>query len=441
VTRGHRTRARARAAAPVVAAAAAAVLAVTAAGPAGTRPAGAGPDDIAARARALHREAIVVDTHLDAPDQLSAKWADVARRGATDHFDLPRAAEGGLTAPFFSIYVSAAYADRGAARRALELIDLTHRVVDGHPKEMVLAASVAEIRAAKQAGKLAVLMGIEGGHAIEDSLAVLREMYRAGVRYITLTHTNTNHWADSSGPFYEADYDPKRYVVHGGLSGFGREVVKEMNRLGMIVDISHVADATVDDVLEVSRAPVMASHSSCRAIASMPRNLTDDQIKRIAAKGGVVMINIGSTFLDQRTWDWLKTAAAKIRPEWVKLREQHKGNPEAFAAAATALWSRAGTPPRAAWTKVIEHIEHVIQVAGEDAVGLGTDFDGVPNPPIGLDDVSMLPKLTEELLRRGHSEARVKKVLGENFLAFFGRVEAVRASLAKEPPSTAVYTK
>jgi membrane dipeptidase len=209
----------------------------------------------------------------------------------------------------------------------------------------------------------------------------------------------------------------------------------------MIVDISHVSDATVDDVLAVSRAPVMASHSSCRAIADMPRNLTDDQIKRIAARGGVVMINFGSTFLDQKVWDWYKAAAVKIRPAWIKLRQQHKDDPAAFAAATTALWSTAGTPPRAAWTKVIEHVEHVIQVAGEDAVGLGTDFDGVPNPPIGLEDVSMLPRLTEELLRRGHSEARVKKVLGENFLAFFARVEAARAQLAAEPPSTAVYRK
>ncbi len=408
---------------------------------AGLASAPAGADDVAARARALHRQAIVVDAHLDAPDQLARRWADVGKRGATDHFDLLRAADGGLTAPFFSIYVAASYAGGGAARRAHELIDLTRRVVDGHPTKMVLAASPAEIRAAKQAGKLAVLMGIEGGHAIEDSLAVLREMYRAGIRYMTLTHTNTNHWADSSGPFYEADFDPKRSAVHGGLSDFGREVVKEMNRIGMIVDISHVSDATVDDVLAVSRAPVMASHSSCRAISNLPRNLTDDQIRRIAAKGGVVMINFGSTFLDQKVWDWLKATAAKLRPAYVKLRQQHKGDPAAFAAATQALWAQAGAPPRAPWTKAVDHIEHVIRIAGEDAVGLGTDFDGVPNPPIGLEDVSLLPRLTEELLRRGHSEARVKKVLGENFLAFFGRIEAVRAKLAAEPPSTAVYRK
>jgi len=397
-------------------------------------------DDVATRAKKLHGAAIVVDTHLDAPDQLANRWADVATRGATDHFDLPRAREGGLTAPFFSIYVAASYADGGAARRALELIDITRRTVDGHPKDMVLAASPAEIRAAKRAGKLAILMGIEGGHAIEDSLGVLREMYRAGVRYMTLTHTNTNHWADSSGPFYEPDFDPKKSAVHDGLSEFGKTVVKEMNRLGMIVDISHVSDATIHDVLEVSRAPVMASHSSCRAIANMPRNLTDDQIKQIAAKGGVVMINFGSAFLDQKIYDQFVAALAKIKPEYLRIKAAYAKDPARMRSEMMALRKNQGPSPRADWTKVIEHIEHVIAVGGEDAVGIGADFDGIEDTPIGLDDVSFLPKISEELLRRGHSEAQVKKVLGENFLAFFARVEAAKARLASEPPATAVYT-
>ncbi len=396
-------------------------------------------DDFAKRAQKLVRDSIVVDTHLDAPDQLDEKWADVAVKGSTDHFDIPRAQQGGLTAPFFSIYVAASYADKGAAKRALELIDLTHRVVDGHPKDMVMAASVADIRAAKQGGKIAVLMGIEGGHAIEDSMAVLREMYRAGVRYMTLTHTNTNHWADSSGPFYEPDFDPKKSAIHDGLTSFGRDVVKEMNRLGMIVDVSHVSDATIDDVLAVSRAPVMASHSSCRAIANMPRNLTDDQIKRIAAKGGIVDINFGSMFLDQKAYDELKVKQAKIKKEWIEVKEKYKNEPAKLAEWRRATIKAQGAPYRTQWTKVIEHIEHVIKVGGEDAVGIGSDYDGVGDTPIGLDDVSLLPKIAEELLRRGHSEARVKKVLGENFLAFYARVEAVKAGLAKEPPSTATY--
>lgn len=397
-------------------------------------------DEVATRAHKLHTDAIVVDSHLDAPDQLSSKWADVATEGATDHFDIPRARAGGLTAPFFSIYVAASYADHGAARRALELIDLTHRVVDGHPKDMMLAGSVAEIRAAKRAGKLAILMGIEGGHAIEDSLGVLREMYRAGVRYMTLTHTNTNHWADSSGPFYEPDFDPKKSAVHDGLSTFGEDVVKEMNRIGMIVDISHVSDATIRDVLAVSRAPVMASHSSSRAIANMPRNLTDDQIKQIAGKGGVVMINVGSGFLDQKVYDQFVATLARMKPAYLKLKAKYAKDPARLRTEVQALRKQQGTLPRAAWTKVVEHIEHVIAVGGEDAVGLGADFDGIQDPPIGLEDVSLYPKLTEELLRRGHSDARVKKVLGENFLAFFARVEAVKAKLASEPPRTTVYS-
>jgi len=397
-------------------------------------------DDVATRAKKLHAEAIVVDTHLDAPDQLSTKWADIATRGATDHFDIPRARDGGLTAPFFSIYVAASYADNGAAKRALELIDITHRVVDGHPKDLTLAVTAADIRAAKQAGKIGILMGIEGGHAIEDSLGVLREMYRAGVRYMTLTHTNTNHWADSSGPFYEPDFDPRKSAVHDGLTAFGKDVVKEMNRLGMIVDISHVSDATIRDVLAVSRAPVMASHSSCRALSSIPRNLTDDQIKQIAGKGGVVMINVGSAFLDQKIYDQFVATLAKVRPEYAKLKATYAKDPARLSAELQALSKKQGAPPRAAWTKVVDHIEHVIAVGGEDAVGIGADFDGIPDPPVGFDDVAFYPKISEELLRRGHSEAQVKKVLGENFVAFFTRVEAAKAKLASEPPFLTVYS-
>ncbi|MCW5802609.1 MAG: dipeptidase [Deltaproteobacteria bacterium] len=396
---------------------------------------------LAARAAALHAGAIVVDTHLDIPDQLAERWADVAAKGATPHWDLPRARAGGLTAPFFSIFVAGGYADRGAARRALELIDLTRRVVDGHPKDLTLAGSVADIRAAKRDGKMAVLMGIEGGHAIEDSLPVLREMYRAGVRYLTLTHTNTNHWADSAGAVYEVDWDPKRHAVHGGLTDFGRAVVKEMNRLGMIVDVSHVADATIDAALAVSRAPIMASHSSCRALANVARNLGDDHIKKIAAKGGVVMINFASSFLDQKVWDAYQAGLARYRAERKRLREELKGEPKRLAAELAAAVRRIPGPGRASWTRVVDHIEHVIAIAGEDAVGLGSDFDGISDPPTGLEDVSLLPKLTEELLRRGHGEARIRKVLGENFLAFLARVESVKASLAGEPPSTAVYRR
>jgi len=400
----------------------------------------ASADDFDVKAKKLQQSAIIVDGHLDAPMALEEKWADIAVKGATPHFDLPRAKEGGLTAPFFSIFVSAAYADKGAAKEALELIDLTRRVVAEHPADMMMAASVDDIRAAKKANKLGVLMGIEGGHAIEDSLGVLREMYKVGVRYMTLTHTNTNNWADSSGPYFLPDYDAKHYVKHGGLTDFGREVVKEMNRLGMIVDLSHVSDGTVDDVLEVSRAPVFASHSSCRALSSLPRNLTDDQIKRIADKGGMVMINVGSAFLDQKVWDAFLALKKRLAPQLAKLKKQAGKNMGAYIGGIFKLYEKAGASlPLANLAAVVDHIEHVIKVAGADAVGLGTDFDGIPNPPTGFEDYSKLTALTAELLRRGHSEAEVKKVLGDNFLAFFGRVEAAKQKLSSEKPNTAKY--
>ncbi len=393
-------------------------------------------EDPAAHAKRLLRESIVVDTHLDAPDQLAKKFADIATRGATPHFDLPRAREGGLTAPFFSIYVSATFADHGAARKALELIDLTRRVVADHPADTMLAASVADIRAAKKAGKLGILMGIEGGHAIEDSLGVLREMYRAGVRYMTLTHINTNHWADSSGPFFFPDFDPKQSAVHHGLTPFGKDVVREMNRLGMIVDISHTSDETVDAVLAVSRAPVMASHSSCRALVDMPRDLTDDQIKRIVAKGGVVMINVGSSFLDQKSWDAFVQLRGSLKAEWTRHKKGSGNDSIRWLFDRYEAAMKAHPLPAATLAEVADHIEHVIKVAGIDAVGLGTDFDGIDDPPAGFDDYSKLPALVEELIKRGHSDADIKKILGENFLAFFARVEAVRDSLAHEKPIT-----
>src|SRR5712691_7036965 len=278
-------------------------------------------DDTPARAARIHREAIVVDTHEDVPDALAEKWADVGVKGATKHFDIPRAKEGGLTAPFFAVYVPASYADGGAARIALDRIDMVQNVVAAHPADLVSAASVAEIRRAKREGKIAILMGIEGGHAIEDSLGALRDFRRLRVRYMTLTHTNSNHWADSSGNFFAPRFDAESYRLHHGLSDFGRSVVREMNRIGIMVDVSHVSDETIDDVLETSRAPIFASHSSCRALCDIPRNLTDDQIKRIAAKGGVVMINVSSYFVDPAVVDAMKVERETILPEYLKIKQ------------------------------------------------------------------------------------------------------------------------
>lgn len=394
-------------------------------------------DPVATRAARLHGAAIVVDTHIDLPYALDRKPGDIARRGATPHFDIPRAREGGLTAAFLAIYVPALYAETGgAARKALELIDLVHGLAAAYPGDLALATSVADIRRTKKDGRIAVLMGIEGGHAIEDSPGALRAFHRLGVRYMTLTHTNTNNWADSTGPFYLPDFDPAEARRHGGLNDLGRTIVREMNRIGMIVDVSHVSDDTLDDVLEVSRAPVIASHSSCRAISNIPRNLTDDQIRRIAATGGVVMINIGSYFLDQESVDAARAGLDGIRAEYEEIKKKHAGDPAGRTRAIGELLDRLPRR-RTAWTKAVDHIEHVIKVGGAGAAGLGSDFDGIEDPPEGLDDVSRLPRLTEELLRRGHSEDTVRKFLGGNFLRAFARVEQVARSLASEPSASA----
>lgn len=376
----------------------------------------------------LHGSAIVVDSHLDVPYALHAKWADLAERGATDHIDVPRMREGGLTAGFFALYVPASYAEKGgAARFTLELSDLVDRVVAASP-DLVAARDVAGIRRAKKDGRIAVLKGIEGGHAIENSLGVLRSFHDLGVRYMTLTHTNTNDWADSSGPFWSPDFDPAQSDRHHGLSDFGREVVREMNRLGMAVDVSHVSDATIDDVLETSRAPVFASHSSCRAIAPLPRNLTDAQIRAIGARGGVVMINFGSMFLDPAAIEAFDAYRSKVKDEWTAANAVDPARARAIM--------DAYEPVRTTLGRAADHVVHALRLA-PGGVGLGSDFDGVSDTPVGLDDVSLLPHLTAELLARGLSEEEVVGVLGENFLRFLERVEVTAASLRDEPARTA----
>jgi membrane dipeptidase len=390
----------------------------------------ASAQDLHARALALQKSAIVVDTHEDVPEQLEKEWVDLSLRGKTGHIDIPRWREAGMTGAFLAAYVNADYAKNGgSAKKALEFIDLIHRLVEAHPKDLVFADSVAGIRRAKTDGKIAVLIGIEGGHAIENSLGALSSFYRLGVRYMTLTHTNTNDWADSSGSFFGPGlFDPKPYAVHDGLTEHGREVVLEMNRLGMLVDVSHVSDKTMADAIAVSKAPVFASHSSCRALSNLPRNVTDAQIKSIAAGGGVVMVNVSSLFLDQKSVDGYVAAKTALQPKIAAAREQFKNDPKQRDEQIGKLMSTIHYPD-ADWTLVADHIERVMKIGGPKAVGLGTDFDGIEDPPTGLEDVSKLPKLTEELLRRGHSDEEVRGVLGENFLAFWDRVEAARKAM------------
>jgi membrane dipeptidase len=396
-------------------------------------------EELKERAARLLRGAIVVDSHEDVPEQLEKEWVDIGVRQKTGHVDIPRWREGGVNAPFLAAYVSSRYVAPGkAAGKALEFIALIHRLVDEHPKDLVFADSVAGIRAAKKAGKIAVLIGIEGGHAIEDSLLALSAYQRLGVRYMTLTHTNTNSWADSSGSFFTLSPDPPKTAVHNGLTAWGREVVLEMNRLGMLVDISHVSDKTLADVLEVSKAPVFASHSSCGAIADMPRNLTDDQIRAIGAKGGVVMVNFSSTFVDRKVAEDYKARKAALVPKAAELAEKSRDDPKKRDAEISALLDGQKRAP-ADWTSVVDNIEHVLKIGGPGTAGLGTDYDGIDDPPKGLEDISKLPVIVEELLRRGHSDREVLGVLGENFLAFWDRAEEARKTIASRtgpPPFT-----
>lgn len=368
------------------------------------------------RALKLHRSAIIVDGHNDIPTIMVDDDYDIATPSAGKyHTDLARMKQGGMTGEFFSIYVDGKYAkEGGSARRAMDLIDVVYRAAERYPDRLTMATSVADIRRAKRDGKIAALMGIEGGHAIENSLSALRDFYRLGVRYMTLTHNNTNDWADSS----------RDKPLHNGLTDFGKEVVREMNRLGMLVDVSHVSDKTMSDVLDVSTAPVIASHSSARALDSHPRNIPDDLLRRIAKNGGVVMVNFYTVFIDQKAYDADKQRDQKLKPQLDALKEKFKGDGKRLEEEQSKLYAANPLPPTPL-SVLIDHIDHIAKVAGIDHVGLGSDFDGGVTLPEGVKDISELPNITYELLRRGYSEQDVRKILGENFLRAFARAEQV----------------
>ena len=371
------------------------------------------------KALKLHRSSIVVDTHNDILSIMLDENYDLGTPSVGKyHTDLARMKEGGLTAEFFSVYVDRSFADKGAARRALDLIDLVHRAAERYPNDLSMAYTAADIRRAKKAKKIAALMGIEGGHAIEDSLHALRDFYRLGVRYMTLTHNNTNNWAD-------ACCDTAR---HNGLSDFGKDVVREMNRIGMLIDVSHVSDKTMSDVLDVSGAPVIASHSSARALANRPRNIPDDLLRRIGKNGGVVMINFYPAFIDQKVIDAGAERDARLKPERDRLREAFKNDAKRLEEELAKL-NAANPLPATPLSVLVDHFDHVVKIAGVDHVGIGSDFDGIPTLPTGMEDISKLPALTYELLRRGYSERDVRKVLGENLLrALEGAERTARAS-------------
>ncbi len=378
-------------------------------------------DDISARAKKLHFSCIVVDTHDDTTQRFLDGKFDIGERSSSGSIDIPRMKEGGLGAIFFSIWIPSKVTGPEAVNRAMTQIDALREQVRKHPKDLTLATTAAEVREARKQGKTAALIGVEGGHMINANLGVLRSYAALGVRYMTLTHSGNDEWADSSTD----------KAVHNGLTDFGKDVVREMNRLGVIVDISHVSDKTFYDALEVSKAPLFASHSSCRAICDAARNMTDQMIKDLAAKGGVVQINYHVGFLSQEFRDAEKADPEinkAISAEVTKRCGENEGCQLIEGDRITREYVEQGKLPRVDFSKIIEHIDHAVKVAGVEHVGLGSDFDGA-NMPYGMEDATKLPKITESLLKKGHSEGDVKKILGENTLRVMTEVERVSREL------------
>jgi membrane dipeptidase len=376
-------------------------------------------DDEVAR---VHKSAILIDTHNDVTSATVAGM-DIGKPNADTMTDIPRMKIGGMGAQFFAVYVAASYVEGNhAANRTLQMIDtVRHDIIARYPDTFVYATTAADIRRAHQQGKIAALLGIEGGHAIEDSVRLLRDYFDLGVRYMTLTHSNSNHWADSSGDTNKPN---------NGLSPLGREIVAEMNRLGMIVDISHVSDKTFWDALEVSKAPIFASHSSCRAISPAPRNMTDEMIAALGKKGGVIQINFSCDFLNPEVFranEANRAAMVKMRNE---LAKKYENDPQGLQKAMREARAATGqTQQRATLADVVKHINHAVAIAGVDAVGLGSDFDGIGCAPEGLDSVDKWPSLTRALLEEGYSAEEIRKIYGENTLRLMSEVERVARSM------------
>jgi membrane dipeptidase len=370
-------------------------------------------------AKAIHKAAIVVDGHNDLPWQFRTKkdlgfqTIDINRVQPKLHTDIPRLREGGVGAQFWAAYVPANTAhDHSAVKMTLEQIDVIHRMVDAHPNDFAFAYTVDDIERIHKEGKIASLIGVEGGHSIDNSLGVLRTYYMLGVRYMTLTHSETLDWADSATD----------EAKHKGLTEFGEQVVREMNRLGMLVDISHVSADTMRAALRVTRAPLIASHSSAFALANHPRNVPDDVLKLVAKNGGVVMVNFFPGFI-------LPEGARATREMFQAARDLKAKYPkeEEFQLALQAWEKEHPIANLGDVHVVVDHIEHIIKTAGIDHVGLGSDYDGISAVPKQLENVSCYPKITQVLLDRGYNREQIIKVLGGNLLRVFRQVEAEAA--------------
>ncbi|MGA2261237.1 MAG: dipeptidase [Acidobacteriota bacterium] len=382
----------------------------------------AGPD-LLQRARTLHNRFPLIDGHNDLPWALREKFdrdlskVDLSKPQPQFMTDIPRLREGAMGGQFWSVYVPASMQGKEAVRVTMEEIDTVYRMVRRYPDVFEMAYSAEDIERIHRAGRIASLIGMEGGHSIDDSLAVLRMFYRLGVRYMTLTHSANVPWADS------ATDTPKL----NGLSQFGKEVVREMNWLGMLVDLSHVSAAVMNAALDVSRAPVIFTHSSARALCDSPRNVPDDVLKRLPKNGGVAMVS----FVPGFTSEAVRQYEHKRDQETARLTGL-RSNTDKKLEEGLAQWSRANPAPHASLAQVADQIDYVRKVAGIDHIGIGSDFDGISSAPAGLEDVSKYPALTAELIRRGYSDADIGKILGGNLLRAFKQAEAISAQMQKE---------
>ena len=390
------------------------------------------PANLAARAAALHKSVPLIDGHNDYPWALREKSPardlnvlDIRKPQPTLMTDIARLRAGGVGGQFWSVYVPATMQGKEAVRATLEQIDIVKRMVSMYPEALSAARTAVDVERAFKAGRVASMMGIEGGHSIDSSMAALRMMHALGVGYMTLTHSRNVPWADA------ATDKP----VLGGLSAFGEEVVREMNRLGMLVDLSHVSADTMADAIRVSKAPVIFSHSSARAICAHPRNVPDEILKQLPENGGVVMVTFVPGFIaPQAAENYQRTYEGMM-----KLQEQYAADPEKLRAA-MAEFRKANPSPKATLPMVADHIDHIRKVAGIDHIGLGGDFDGIDSVIEGLEDVSKYPALTAELLRRGYTDEDVRKILGLNILRVMRAAEKVSATLqASRPPSAVVF--
>jgi len=383
-----------------------------------------GADEISPRARAIHFSSLVFDTHADTPQRLFFDQFDLAKRDAEGCVDIPRLREGGVGAIFLALWVPVEITGGAATRRAQGLLDATLKQIEIHGDDLALATSPDQVLKARSKNKIAVLLGIEGGHAIDNSLAVLRGFHERGVRYMTLTHNAATDWADSSN-------DAPR---HNGLTDFGRQVIREMNRLGMLIDISHVSDAAFYNVLEASRAPVIASHSCCRALCDSPRNLDDSMIKALASQGGVIHITFHDAFLSQDYATANRALASEIASHERAVSQKFGANEARNLMELQRLSDeaiRTGKLPQVGWEKIVDHIDHAVGIAGTDHVGIGSDFDGAFMPE-GMEDASRFPFLTEGLVRRGYKEPDIRKILGENTLRVMADTERIGKQLRAE---------